>query len=64
MACKRTSETIEIESLKFSTRNAGKIAQWPRCSFSANSVGKFESFGSGTSGNDVDNQPVMSGRQI
>ena len=65
MACERTSETIKIESLKVLTRNAGKVAQWPRyVPFQPTASGKFESFGSGTSGNDVDNQSAMSGRQI
>ena len=62
MACKRTSETIEIESLKFSTRNAGKVAQWLRyVLFQPTASGKFEFFGCRTSGKDVDNQSVMSG---
>ena len=60
MACERTSETINN-----TTKNAGKVAQWPRyVPFQPTASGKFESFGSGTSGNDVDNQSAMSGRQI
>ena len=54
MACERTSETIKIESLKVLNKKP----------FQPTALGKFESFGSGTSGNDVDNQSAMSGRQI
>ena len=65
MACERTSETIKIESLKVLNKKRWKSCSVAKiCYFSANRSGKFESFGSGTSGNDVDIQSAMSGRQI
>ena len=65
MACEGTSETIKIESLKVLNKKRWKSCSVAKiCSFEPTASGKFESFGSGTSSNDVDNQSAMSGRQI
>ena len=47
-------DDITIKSLKFPTRNARKVYQWPRCvPFSGNRVRKLESFGLWMSDNKV-----------
>ena len=65
MACERTSETIKIESLKVLNKKRWKSCSLGKiCSFQPKASGKFESFGSGISGNVVDDQSAISSRQI